>query len=324
LKEITPPNLKKTPKSLIKFNDERIDNYYWLRERENPSVIEYLNSENDYYKKMTLHTKDFQDKLFHEIKNKIKQEDQSVPYFLNGYWYVTKYKENLDYPIYSRYKDSLKSKEEILFDCNKLAQSHDYFNLSNFKISPNNKIVAFSVDTVSRRLYTIKFKNLDNGEILKDEITNTSGTFAWANDNSTLFYTNRDTQTLRNDKIFKHKIGDNTVNDKLVFHETDETFYTNVSKSKSKKFIIISSSSTLTSEFQFLLSDKPDDQFTLFNKRERGVEYSISHFEDHFYIITNKDDAFNYKLLKTELKNTSSENWIEVIGHRENVLIEGY
>ena len=323
MKEITPPNLKKVPKSLIKFNDERIDNYYWLRERENPCVIEYLNSENDYYKKMTLHTKDFQDKLFHEIKNKIKQEDQSVPYFLNGYWYVTKYKENLDYPIYSRYKDSLKSKEEILFDCNKLAQSHDYFNLSNFKISPNNKIVAFSVDTVSRRLYTIKFKNLDNGEILKDEIINTSGTFAWASDNSTLFYTNRDTQTLRNDKIFKHKIGDALVNDKLVFHETDETFYTNVSKSKSNKFIIISSSSTLTSEFQFLSSNKPDDQFTLFNKRERGVEYSISHFEDHFYIITNKNDAFNYKLLRTELKNTSSENWIEVIEHRENVLIEG-
>ena len=323
MKDITPPNLKKIPKSLIKFNDKRIDNYYWLRERENPRVIEYLNRENDYYKKMTLHTKDFQDKLFHEIKNKIKEEDQSVPYFLNGYWYVTKYKENLDYPIYSRYKDSLKSKEEILFDCNKLAQSHDYFNLSNFKISPNNKIVAFSVDTVSRRLYTIKFKNLDNGEILKDEIINTSGTFAWASDNYTLFYTNRDTQTLRNDKIFKHKIGDALVNDKLVFHETDETFYTNVSKSKSNKFIIISSSSTLTSEFQFLLSDKPDDQFTLFNKRERGVEYSISHFEDHFYIITNKDDAFNYKLLRTELKNTSSENWIEVIGHRENVLIEG-
>jgi oligopeptidase B len=323
LKEITPPILKKVPKSLIKFNDERIDNYYWLRERENPCVIEYLNSENDYYKKMTLHTKDFQDKLFHEIKNKIKQEDQSVPYFLNGYWYVTKYKENLDYPIYFRYKDSLKSKEEILFDCNKLAQSHDYFNLSNFKVSPNNKIVAFSVDTVSRRLYTIKFKNLDNGEILKDEIINTSGTFAWASDNSTLFYTNRDTQTLRNDKIFKHKIGDALVNDKLVFHETDETFYTNVSKSKSNKFIIISSSSTLTSEFQFLSSNKPDDQFTLFNKRERGVEYSISHFEDHFYIITNKNDAFNYKLLRTELKNTSSENWIEVIEHRENVLIEG-
>ena len=323
MKDITPPNLKKIPKSLIKFNDKRIDNYYWLRERENPSVIEYLNRENDYYKKMTLHTKDFQDKLFHEIKNKIKQEDQSVPYFLNGYWYVTKYKENLDYPIYYRYKYSLKSKEEILFDCNKLAQSHDYFNLSNFKISPNNKIVAFSVDTVSRRLYTIKFKNLDNGEILKDEIINTSGTFAWASDNSTLFYTNRDTQTLRNDKIFKHKIGDALVNDKLVFHETDETFYTNVSKSKSNKFIIISSSSTLTSEFQFLSSNKPDNQFTLFNKRERGVEYSISHFEDHFYIITNKNNAFNYKLLRTELKNTSSENWTEVIGHRENVLIEG-
>lgn len=324
MKEITnPPDVTKKPKSLTKFKDLRIDDYYWLRERENPEVIDYLNRENDYYDCMTLHTKPFQDELFHEIKNKIKEEDQSVPYFLNGYWYVTKYKENLDYPIYTRFKSSLRSKEEILFDCNELAKTHDYFNLLNFKISPDNKIAAFSVDTVSRRLYTIKFKNLCSGEVLKDEIINTSGSFAWANDNITLFYTNRNTKTLRNDKIFKHKLGRKLKKDELVFHEEDETFYTNVSKSKSNKYIIISSFSTLTSEFQFLSADKPNDQFTLFNRRERGVEYSISHYEDHFFIITNKDNAFNYKLLKTKVQNTSFENWINVIGHRKDVLIEG-
>ena len=226
-----------------------------MKERDNPEVIDYLERENDYYEKMTSHTLGLQDKLFNEIKNKIKEEDESVPYFLNGYWYKTKYKEGLGYPIYTRYKDSLNNKEEVLFDCNELAKKHDYFNLSNFQISPDNKIVAFSTDTVSRRLYTIQFKNLETGEIYNDKIINSSGSFAWANDNSTLFYTNRDVNTLRNDKIFKHKLGTDYENDELIYFENDETFYTNVSKSKSKKYIIISSYSTLTSEFQFLPAD---------------------------------------------------------------------
>jgi oligopeptidase B len=294
-----------------------------LKERDNPEVIDYLERENDYYEKMTSHTQGLQDKLFNEIKNKIKEEDESVPYFLNGYWYKTKYKEGLGYPIYTRYKDSLNNKEEVLFDCNELAKKHDYFNLSNFQISPDNKIVAFSTDTVSRRLYTIQFKNLETGEIYNDKIINSSGSFSWANDNSTLFYTNRDVNTLRNDKIFKHILNSNYQKDELVYFEKDETFYTNVSKSKSKKYIIISSYSTLTSEFQFLSADNPNDNFTLFSKRKRGVEYNINHYKDHFYIITNKDNAFNYKLMKTKINDTSSDNWEDVIEHRKNILIEG-
>ncbi|MDG1031146.1 MAG: S9 family peptidase, partial [Flavobacteriaceae bacterium] len=251
------------------------------------------------------------------------EDDESVPYFLNGYWYKTKYEEGLDYPIYTRYKDSLNNKEEILFDCNELAKKHDYFNLSNFQISPDNNIVAYSTDTVSRRLYSIQFKNLETGEIYNDKIINSSGSFAWANDNLTLFYTNRDVNTLRNDKIFKHTLNSNYENDELVYFEKDETFYTNVSKSKSKKYIIISSYSTLTSEFQFLTADNPNDSFTLFNKRKRGVEYSINHYKEYFYIITNKDNAFNYKLMKTKINDTSSGNWEDVIEHRKNILIEG-
>ena len=320
---IIPPKAEKIPVSFKKFNDIRIDDYYWLKERDNPEVIDYLERENDYYEKMTSHTLDLQDKLFNEIKNKIKEDDESVPYFLNGYWYKTKYEEGLGYPIYTRYKDSLSNKEEILFNCNELAEKHDYFNLSNFQISPDNKIVAYSIDTVSRRLYTIQFKNLETGEIYNDKIINTSGSFAWANDNSTLFYTNRDVNTLRNDKIFKHKLGTDYENDELIYFENDETFYTNVSKSKSKKYIIISSYSTLTSEFQFLPADSINKDFKLFNKRKRGVEYSINHYDDHFFIITNKDNAYNYKLMKTEINKTSSENWTDVIEHRKNILIEG-
>ena len=320
---IIPPLADKIPVSFKKFNDIRIDDYYWLKEKENPEVIDYLERENDYYEKMTSHTLDLQNKLFKEIKDKIKEDDESVPYFLNGYWYKTKYKEGLDYPIYTRFKDSLNNKEEILFDCNELAKKHDYFNLSNFQISPDNKIVAFSTDVVSRRLYSIQFKNLETGKIYSDKIINSSGSFAWANDNSTLFYTNRDVNTLRNDKIFKHVLNTDYKNDELVYFEKDETFYTNVSKSKSKKFIIISSFSTLTSEFQFLSADNINDSFKLFNRRKSGVEYSINHYDDHFYIITNKDKAYNYKLMKTKISDTSSEKWIDVIEHRKNVLIEG-
>ena len=320
---IIPPKAEKIPVSFKKFNDIRIDDYYWLKERDNPEVIDYLERENDYYEKMTSHTLDLQDKLFNEIKNKIKEDDESVPYFLNGYWYKTKYEEGLGYPIYTRYKDSLSNKEEILFNCNELAEKYDYFNLSNFQISPDNKIVAYSIDTVSRRLYTIQFKNLETGEIYNDKIINSSGSFAWANDNSTLFYTNRDVNTLRNDKIFKHKLSTDYENDELIYFENDETFYTNVSKSKSKKYIIISSYSTLTSEFQFLPADSINKDFKLFNKRKRGVEYSINHYDDHFFIITNKDNAYNYKLMKTKINKTSSENWTDVIEHRKNILIEG-
>lgn len=323
LKKNYPPTPKKKPKNLKKFDSIRVDNYYWLKNRNDPDVIKYLEKENDYYDKKTSHTKEFQDKIFKEIKNRIKEDDKSVPYFLNGYWYITKFKKDKDYPIYVRKKETLDSKEQILFDCNFLAKNYNFFNLSNIKISPDNKLAAYSIDTVSRRLYTIKIKNLETGEFLNDCIDNTSGNFAWGNDNTTLFYTNRDSETLRNDKIYKHVLGTNSKDDELVFHEKDNTFYTNVSKSKSNKFIVIASYSTLTSEFQFLNADTPHDDFKLFSKRKRGLEYSINHFENYFYIITNTDNSKNYKLMKTSVKNTDYNNWINVIDHRKGVLIEG-
>ena len=320
--KIQPPIAKIIPKKLDKFGDVRIDNYFWLNDRKNPEVIDYLNKENTYYKKMTAHTKVFQKVLFEEMKARIKEDDESVPYLYNGYYYITRFEAGKDYPIYSRKKESLSAKEEIMFDCNKLAKGHAYFQLGGLSISPDNAYATFAIDTIGRRIYSIKVKNLKTNEILDDKIENTSGDSTWANDNKTIFYTHQDKVTLRSDKVFKHKLGANSADDVLVFEEKDDTFNVDVSKEKSKKYIVISSSSTLTTEYRTLLADNPDGKFTVFQKRVRGLEYDISHFGDSFYIVTNKDKATNFKLMKTPENATSKENWKDLIPHREDVLLE--
>jgi oligopeptidase B len=321
--KIQPPIAKIIPKIIEKHGDKRIDNYYWLNTRENPDVIEYLNKENEYYQKSTAHTKPLQDNLFLEMKSRIKEDDSSVPYFYNGYYYITRYETGKDYPIYARKKGSLDAKEEIMFDCNEMAKGQSYFNLSGISVSEDNNWVAFGVDLVSRRQYTIQIKNLITGEILPLRLENTTGGSTWASDNKTLFYTRNDQQTLRSDKIYKHTIGTDATSDVVVFHEKDDTFSTFVYKEKSKKYLVIGSSSTLTSEYQILEANNPNGEFRVFQKRTRGLEYSISHYGDSFYIVTNKDKATNFKLMKTSETRTSSENWIDLIGHRRDVLLEG-
>lgn len=322
-KEIQPPIAKIIPREIEKHGHTRIDNYYWMNDRENPEVIDYLNKENEYYQKSTEHTKPFQQDLFDEMKGRIKEDDESVPYFYNGYYYITRFEKDKDYPIHSRKKDSLDAPEEIMFDCNEMAKGFSYFNLAGVSVSEDNKWVSFGVDTVSRRQYTIQFKNLETNEILPIKIENTTGGTTWANDNETIFYSRKDEVTLRSDKIFKHKLGSSPENDVLVYFEKDETFDVGVYKSKSKKYIAIASESTLTSEYRIVLSDTPDARFRVFQKRTRGLEYSFSHYEDSFYIVTNKDGATNFKLMKTPEDKTSKENWVDVIPHREDVLLEG-
>ncbi|WNM18271.1 S9 family peptidase [Flavobacterium capsici] len=320
--ELQPPIAKIKPKSLEKHGDVRIDNYYWLNDRENPEVIDYLNKENEYYKKSTAHTKQFQTILFEEMKARIKEDDQSVPYFYNGYWYITRFEIGKGYPIYSRKKESLEAKEEILFDCNEMAKDHAYFKLTGLSVSDDNKWVTFGVDTVSRRQFTIQIKNLETNEILPYKVENTTGDATWASDNKTFFYSRKDEQTLRPDRIYKHIMGTNPDDDEVVYFEKDETFDVSVYKSKSRKYIIINSDSTMTSEYRYLLASKSNGKFKVFQKRTRGLEYSISHFEDHFYIVTNKDKATNFKLMKTPETSTSKENWVDLIPHREQVLLE--
>ena len=322
LANILPPKAKIIPKSLKKHKEVRIDNYFWMNERENPEVIDYLNQENAYYEAMTADTKDFQKKLFEEMKGRIKEDDQSVPYLYNGYYYITRFEKGQDYPIYSRKKGSLAANEEILFNCNDLAKGHSYFQLGGLSVSPDNKFATFGVDTVGRRIYVIKIKNLETGEILSDTIENTTGGSVWANDNKTIFYTRQDKVTLRADKVFRHKLGTDSADDVLVFDEKDDTFNVSVSKEKSKKYIVISSGSTLTTEYRILNSDTPDGEFAVFQPRVRGLEYSISHFGDSFYVLTNKDKATNFKLMKTPENATTKEHWKDLIPHRKEVLLE--
>jgi oligopeptidase B len=321
-KEITPPVAKKIAKELQAHNSVRVDNYYWMKDKENPEVISYLEEENHYNQIVTLETKDFQEKLFKEMRSRIKEDDESVPYKLNGYWYLTRYQSEKDYPIYSRKNNSLDAPEEILFDVNKMAEGFEYYSLGGLNVSRDNKLVAFGLDTLGRRNYVIQIKDLESGKIFPEKIIGTTGGSTWANDNKTLFYTKKDSKTLRSSQIYKHILGTDPIMDSLVYEEEDETFNTYIYKSKSNKYLIIGSSSTLTSEYRILNADNPEGLFEVFQPRQRGLEYGISHYGDYFYVLTNKDGATNYKLMKSPVDNTGMENWIEVIPHREDYMLE--
>ncbi|SNY99773.1 oligopeptidase B [Flagellimonas pacifica] len=318
----TPPIAKKNPQKLEKHGDVRVDDYYWMNDREDQEVLDYLNAENAYYQEMTLHTKDFQDSLFQEMKSRIKEDDSSVPYKYNDYWYITKFEIGQEYPIYLRRKNNMESKDEMMFDCNQLAKDHEYFKLRGISISPDNTLASFATDTVSRRQYTIQVKNLETGKVYEDKIENTTGSSVWGNDGQTLFYAKKDPVTLRSDKIYRHTLGTSAEEDILVFHEKDSTFNTFVYKTKSRKYLVIGSVSTLTSEYQILDANNPEEDFKMFSPRERGVEYSIAHYNGNFFVLTNKDSATNFKLMKATDEKTDAKFWEEFIPHRDDVLLE--
>ena len=313
------PKAKKIPHIFTEFGKERTDNYYWLRERNNPEVIAYLQAENAYYQAETAHTKPLQDTLFAEMKSRIKEDDSSVPYFYNGYWYQTRYEKGKDYPIYIRKKESTEAPEEVLFNCNELAKGKAYFHLDSFAVSDDNQWAVFGIDTVSRRQYTLQIKNLTTGEILPYKIKNTNGQAVWAADNRTIFYVKNNAQTLRSFKVYRHTLGTDPKDDVLIFHEKDTTFDVFVYREKSRKYVVIGSESTLTSEYQILNAAAPLQDFKVFQARTRGLEYDIAHYENHFYILTNKDGATNFKLMRTPEEATTTEHWQEVIPHRPEV-----
>lgn len=318
----TPPKAQKITKKLEKHGDVRIDEYYWLNNPEDEKVIDYLKEENNYYEAMTAHTKDFKNNLFEEMKARIKEDDESVPYKLNGYYYITRYETGKDYPIYTRKKGSLDATEEILFDVNEMAKGYSYYNLTGLNVSEDNKLISFGVDTLSRRKYDIYIKNLETGEVYPERIPLTTGSATWGNDNKTLFYARKDEKTLRADRIYRHTLDADPITDELIFTEEDETFGTYVYKTKSRKYIVIGCYSTLTSEFRILDADKPMGNFKTFQTRERGLEYSISHYGNNWYVLTNKDKALNFKLMKTSEEKTSKEHWVDMIPHRDDVLLE--
>lgn len=315
-----PPDLEKIKKVFKEHDNERIDNYYWLNERDNPKVINYLKGENAYLKKVLKHTEKLQDSLFNEIVGRIKQTDMSVPYKHNGYFYFSRYEKGKEYPVYSRKKGNLDAQEEIMINANKRAEGKKYYKAVGLQVSPNNKILAYGEDTLGRRKYTIRFKNLETGKFYKDQIPVTAGMIAWANDNQTIFYTIKD-ESLRPYKILMHKLGSDAKNDKVVFHEEDATYTTGCFRTKSGDYIMIHSASTLSDEYRFLDANKPNGDFKVVQARERGLEYNVDHFKDKFYIRTNLD-AQNFRLMEAPVSKPSKENWREIIPHRKEVLLE--
>lgn len=321
--QVKPPVAKKVPKELTIHGDTRIDNYYWLNDREDPEVIAYLEAENAYKEAVMKHTVPLQEKLFEEIKSKIKPEDESVPYKRNGYFYYSRTLPETEYYLVCRKKESLEAPEEIMLDVNKMAEGFEYYAIGGTAVSPDNKILAFGVDTLSRRKYTIYFKNLETGEMLNDQIPLTAGGATWAADNKTVYYVLKDDVTLRSAKIMKHTLGTPAENDEEVFYEADETFSTFIYKTKSEKYLMIGSESTLTSEYRFLDAGNPGGEFQIIQPRTRGLEYQVDHFGNDFYIRTNLD-ALNFKLVKTPVTKTGKENWQDVIAHRPDVFFEDF
>ena len=326
---VTPPIAEKQPYEMIKHNDVRVDDYYWMRltddqkkaenyDEKTQKVVDYIDNENIYTQESLKHTNKFQDKLFDEIVGRIKKDDESVPYFSNGYFYYTKYEPGKEYAINCRKKGTLDSDEEIILDQNILADGKDYFAVGGWSVSPNNEWLAYSTDYVSRRIYTVHFKNLLTGETIQNAISNSSGSVAWANDNRTVFYTSKNDVTLLSEKIWRHKLGSDSKSDKMVYHEKDDTFYNGVYRSKSGDYIIIYNQSTLVSDFHILNANNPDGDFMNFSPREKEHEYSIDHYQDKFYIISNWD-AKNNRLMETSEAKTSKKNWKEVIPHRDDV-----
>jgi oligopeptidase B len=317
-----PPVAKIIPQELSIHGDTRVDNYYWLNDPDNPEVIDYLEAENAYTNAMLKHTEDFQEKLYNEIVGRMKQDDQSVPTLDNGYYYYSRYEEGKEFPIYCRKKGSLESEEEIMLDVNQMADGFGYYSVSGLSVSPDNTYLAFGVDTVSRRKYTLHFKNLETGEILPQSIPLTNGYAVWANNNRTVFYTSKDDVTLRSDRVWRYTTGEDISARKEVYYEADETFDVGVGKTKSKKYIGIQSSSTLSDEMRFVDADNPMGEFKVFHPREKNLEYSVDHYENKFLIRTNFN-AENFRVMETPENKTGKASWKEFIPHREDVLLTG-
>lgn len=323
MKEIQPPVAPIKQHTFTEHGQTRIDNYFWLKERENPEVIAYLNAENKYCDDVLAPVKQREEALFNELKARVKENDESVPYKDGGYYYYNKYQQGKDYAINYRKKGTMQAPEQVLMDENERAIGHAYYDLGSLEISPNDQLLAYSEDTVSRRLYTVRFRNLETGNEYEEVLQNTTGEIVWANDNKTLFYVHKDTETLQERKVFRHLLGTPQSKDVLVYEEKDEEFSLSITKTKSKKYIEIFANSTLSTEVLLLDADKPDGDFAPFLPREEDHEYSLTHDGNTFFVVTNWQ-AQNFRLMTTtEPINKTKNNWQERIAHRKDVLLEG-
>jgi oligopeptidase B len=304
----------------------RNDEYYWMNERENPQVVEYLQMENKYLEETLKHIQPLQEKLFQEMKGRIKEVDSSAPEKIRNYFYYTRTETNKQYPIYCRKKDTLDAPEEILLDQNLLAEGHDFCSVSAFSISPDETKLAYSVDYEGAEVYTIYIKLLSNGSHYPEMISRTYGSVyysvgvEWAEDNQTLYYLTLD-EYHRAYQLHRHKLGTNPAEDMLLFHETDETFSLSLFKTRSQQYLMLYHYNTLSQEMRFLATDKPDAELQVIQPRKPGLEYYVTHLGDSFLVITN-DKAYNFRLMQTPISAPGIDNWQEILGNRTDVMIE--
>ncbi|WP_238325443.1 S9 family peptidase [Lunatimonas lonarensis] len=320
---LVPPVAPKRVKQLEAHGHIRVDEYYWMNDRDNPEVIDYLNAENHYLKSVMEPTEALQEQLFQEMKGRIKEDDESVPYYKNGYYYFNRYEKDKEYPIYCRKKEHLNAREEVMLDVNELAGDAAYFQVGSLGVSQDQRLLCYSFDAVGRRIYNLAIKNLVDGSMLPDEIEAVTGNFCWANDNRTLFYAKQDPETLRSYRIYRHALGTPQEADELLYEETDDTFTCHVRKSKSQQFLFIVSQSTVSTEYRVLPADSPSEDWRLIQPRERDLEYEVEHAEDHFYVLTNAFGAKNFQVMRAPVATCGKEFWQEFIPHREHVLLEG-
>ena len=318
---LTPPVAKTDSKMDTVHGEARVDNYFWLREKSNPEVIAYLEAENKYTEAMMQHTEDFQEQLYQELLGRIKETDLSVPEKIDDYYYYTRTEEGKQYPIYCRKQGNLEAAEEILLDQNALSEGHEYLEVGVYKISPNHQLLAYSTDTTGGESYTLYIKDLNTGQLLADQIPNTYYSVEWASDNQTLFYTTLDAAK-RPYKLYRHQLGSDPAADPLIYHETDESFFLDISKTRSKAYLLMELENINTSEVRYLEADQPTGDFNVVSPRQSELEYSVEHHGDQFFIVTNAD-AVNFKLMRASVNNPSRANWQEMIPHREAVKLDG-
>ncbi|UCF67303.1 MAG: S9 family peptidase, partial [Acidobacteriota bacterium] len=314
---------RRLPKTLSAHGRARADDYYWMRERDDPQVIAYLEAENAYTEAMTSHTKPLEDRLYEEIKGRIKQTDMSVPYRYDGFFYYSRFEDGRAYPIHCRKEGSLDSSEQILLDVNQLAEGHAFYSVGRRAVSPGRNILAYAVDLAGRRIHTVYFKDLDSGELLEDVIPDVAANFSWANDNRTLFYTKQDPETLRWHRVYRHVLGSDPAEDVLVYEEADEAFATFVFKSKSRRFLVIGSTQTVTTEYRLNEADEPDGRFRVVLPRRAGHEYHVDHLDDALFLRTN-DGAENFRLVRAPLDKHEQPHWEDVTPARDDVFLETF
>ena len=329
----TAPDAAQKPHTTDIHGLQLQDDYFWMRlsdeqkaakelDAQTTEVVDYLKAENAYTKEAMAPTEGLQEKIYEEIVGRIKKDDESVPVLDKGYWYYSRYEEGKEYPYSCRKKGSMEAAEEVMLDQPSMAEGHNYFAIGGRSVSPDNNLLVYGVDTISRRQYTLYIKDLSTGEVFADRIPETTGGATWANDNKTLFYTKKDPLTLRSSQVYRHVLGTDVSEDVLVYEEKDETFSCGIGKTKSEAYLMIASYATVSTEYRFLDANDPNGEWKVLQPRERDLEYSVSHYGDDFYIVTNRN-AKNFKLVKTSTDATTYEHWEDVLGHRDDVLLEG-